>query len=445
MDVAVSKALRATALIGVITVITISGGTSVFAADETFYSGNDIIYYNPDQACPTTDTTGTNVIDVSSDNIQSALTFFTQTAGYSLAAASGITGNLMMESGLNPAIMEGGRIANDSVNILSFSGGFGIAQWTDTGRKQGLINFAKSQNTKITDLGMQLAYVQKEMAASTYSYMRSKLASNTSDPVAAAVVFHGLTPNIEQEGASIDPRFAAADAKYGFERSGDSSKEVVDNRGGAAKTMYGKYKGSISDGTGVTNVDPTVDTSSSTGSTCQSPPSDLTTSLGAGKGNFKDSGEVANYNTVLHNAQLSEQVFGDKLVSDGWCATIVARVWSNGKNSYGYSYAIDAWNATKRAIGHPDRNVKKGAILIYHSNNQVAGHVVIYLGNNKVLNDGHIVDANFPETGWGLEYLGWIDPNQLGWHTSMGTADSIKQAVVNGILGNGGSVPGQFL
>jgi hypothetical protein len=161
--------------------------------------------------------------------------------------------------------------------------------------------------------------------------------------------------------------------------------------------------------------------------------------IGVGTGKFTDSGQVAHADTVLHNAQVSNDHFGTKLVQDGWCATIVSRVWSNGANSYGYPYASDVYYKFQgTSTFHANRNPEVGAILIYAGHG--AGHVTIYLGNNKILNDGAIADASAAE-GWGGGYKGWVDPNDLGWHTSPGTESSIRNAVVSGILGNGGSVP----
>ena len=124
--------------------------SKLFAIDETFYSGNDILFYDPNAGrcnptvAPPSDS-GTITI-VANENVEALIKYFTQEQGFSLAAASGIAGNIMMESGFNPAKKEGGAIASDDENILSFSGGFGLAQWTDDSRKQNLINFAAQFN-----------------------------------------------------------------------------------------------------------------------------------------------------------------------------------------------------------------------------------------------------------------------------------------------------------
>ena len=122
------------------------------------------------------------------------------------------------------------------------------------------------------------------------------------------------------------------------------------------------------------------------------------------------------------------------MVGTGHCAAIVSRVWHGQNIGYGNhtgggvtnAEADTLWYEQQSTNGHADRNVKKGAILIYHSDNQSAGHVVIYLGNNKVLNDGNIADASFIEDDWGEKFLGWIDPNDIGWTSTKASDDTLR-------------------
>jgi len=78
--------------------------------------------------------------------------------GLSLAAASGVAGNLKAESGIVPT-----RIQNTSTiapgDYIPVAGvGFGIAQWTSAGRQQNLVNFSRDQGKKITDLDLQIRF-----------------------------------------------------------------------------------------------------------------------------------------------------------------------------------------------------------------------------------------------------------------------------------------------
>jgi len=47
--------------------------------------------------------------------------------------------------------------------FASDSAGYGIAQWTSSGRKKNLLNFAKSSGKSIGDLEMQCAFLIKEL------------------------------------------------------------------------------------------------------------------------------------------------------------------------------------------------------------------------------------------------------------------------------------------
>lgn len=185
-----------------------------------------------------------------------------------------------------------------------------------------------------------------------------------------------------------------------------SHPEMLTN---AAKYAAGKNGSSVSNDTG-------------DASSCDSSSTD-SGSVGVGKGDFTDTGEVAGFANVLANAIKTDHHFGDKLVGTGNCGFIVAIVWK-GINDHHYGSTGDAQSiwTEHQSVGHADRNVKKGAILIYSDSKK--GHVVIYLGNNKVLNDGQIADANYIEDSWHEHYLGWIDPNDIGYPASKAASEA---------------------
>jgi hypothetical protein len=97
--------------------------------------------------------------------------------GLTSAAASGIIGNLVAESGLNTAIK--GTADN--------KGSIGIAQW-HSGRKEGLINFAKKQGKNYTDLNTQLDYLVYELKQPEYKNALTGLQS-AKTPKEAANIF----------------------------------------------------------------------------------------------------------------------------------------------------------------------------------------------------------------------------------------------------------------
>lgn len=139
--------------------------------------------------------------------------------GYSKAGVSGVMGNWMQESGLMSNNVEDaskaqslfgdegftskvddGSISKEEFiqsskyavpagwhgyNYNGLTYGYGLAQWTDSGRKTNLYEFWKSQNvTSIGDLKMQLDFYKKEAAG--YSGLNDALKNATSPEDAAS-------------------------------------------------------------------------------------------------------------------------------------------------------------------------------------------------------------------------------------------------------------------
>lgn len=236
----------------------------VLAIDVDFYSSNDILFYNPDGGgCPDSPADGSGGGGGSSSDagydkrLETALNFFTG-KGLSLAAAAGIAGNLKNESGIEPAKIQGqyNSLAPDTYKPVNGTG-FGIAQWTFSGRQGPLVAYAKSQNKKITDLTMQLEFLWKEATSNTYKDMMTKLNTIKSDTpyngvdpaVAATILFHGSTKKIRD-----NPTIKKVNPKRGFEGSADSADRIINKRGGSATKIFEKYKGKIADGTGVSGI-----------------------------------------------------------------------------------------------------------------------------------------------------------------------------------------------
>ena len=206
--------------------------------DEQFFSGNDILFYNPeDKGC---DTLGTGTVDlVGNDNQEKVLRYFIG-KGLTLAQVSGIAGNLQAESSFIPARIQGAgtKVADD--NYTPVNGvGFGIAQWTWTTRQQPLVDFAKSSNRKITDLSMQLDFMWQEMTGSHAQSLTEIKKIN--DPIEAAISFH----------------------KW-YEGSNDSADKVRAVRGALAKQIYDKYSKNIPDEINNKNTDVSNSTTIST-------------------------------------------------------------------------------------------------------------------------------------------------------------------------------------
>lgn len=199
-----------------VTVMLLAQFTEVAKAakfDESFYSGNSIFYYDPRCSAPVS----TGYVALSGkDNLEKILQFFMK-KGLSLAQASGIAGNMMAESGLDPTIIQGGARAQPGSGYKPKPGvGFGLVQWTSANRQVNLVSHIDSLGVDITDIVGQLSFTWVELSGSYSSTLTALKA--TDDPVQAAVIVHD-----------------------GYERSADSKAAVINNRGGNAKKIYQTY------------------------------------------------------------------------------------------------------------------------------------------------------------------------------------------------------------
>ena len=191
----------------------------VFAIDQDFYQSNDILFYNPD-SCVIGKGEGTSSL-VGNDNLEKILRYYVG-KGLTLVQASGIAGNFSRESSFNPAMIQGGAIAADNYKLVEGTG-FGIAQWTPSGRQKGLVELSTSSNRKITDLTLQLDYSWQELGGGYAAALTNIKQSTTPDN--AAYFFH----------------------RY-YEASSDTEAMVRANRGSDALQIYAKYKVLIPDG-----------------------------------------------------------------------------------------------------------------------------------------------------------------------------------------------------
>lgn len=79
--------------------------------------------------------------------------------GYTPKGIAAILGNLKIESGFRPNALQPSTTGNRPLPKR----GFGIAQWTDAGRQQKLIAFAEQRGVPLTDLEMQVDFLDLEI------------------------------------------------------------------------------------------------------------------------------------------------------------------------------------------------------------------------------------------------------------------------------------------
>ena len=212
-----------------------------------FYSGNDILFYDPRAtACTSNSSVSSSGAGISSadenKNAEVILRYLTG-KGMTLAQAAGFVGNMKQESGLNPAIIQGGGIADSSYTPVN-EVGFGLVQWTFSTRQGPLVELATSTGRPITDINLQLDYVWQEINGGWKSTLQALAANPSVTPTEAAAIVHGNT------NFGSDPRFTNA-PRLGYEASADSADTVYRVRGGNAEYFYNMFRSQIQDGAGI--------------------------------------------------------------------------------------------------------------------------------------------------------------------------------------------------
>ncbi|HEX7484244.1 MAG TPA: phage tail tip lysozyme [Candidatus Saccharimonadales bacterium] len=205
---------------------------------DDYFGSNDIIYYDPNaELCNTGDMTLPGAVTpteidsgpLSGNSNAEKAWIYLGNKGLTAEQIAGILGNFQAESGMDPAIIQGGAIAGAGYAPVN-GVGFGIAQWTFTSRQAPLVALANSTGRQITDLSVQLDYLWQELN-STHAHALASLKGATT-PEQAAYVFH-----------------------RDYEGSADSEAQVIANRGGGARLMYEQFKNlsSTAEGTGTSD------------------------------------------------------------------------------------------------------------------------------------------------------------------------------------------------
>ena len=133
--------------------------------------------------------------------------------GLGSSAIAGIMGNMQAESSMEPNIVQGGGHADEIT--VDGSTGYGLCQWTDRGRQQGLVDFASARGTSTSDTDTQLDYMLKEIDDG-HSGLLQKMDSMS--PYDAALLFHE-----EYEASADSPQQAA--------RRGDYANQIAQSEG----------------------------------------------------------------------------------------------------------------------------------------------------------------------------------------------------------------------
>lgn len=241
---------------------------------------------------------------------------------------SGLIGNLMAESGLNPKNMENyyesrlgftdesyvQAIDNGTYTKDQFvhdAVGFGCAQWTWWSRKKALYEYAKSQNKSIGDLTIQLEFLYQELSTS-YKGVLSTLKNATSILEASNAVL------------------------FKFENPADQSVRVQNLRASLGQKFYDKYAGKKVD-----QPQETVQVKPATNDTTYTVKSGDTLSAIASKYNTTYQ-KLAEYNNIPNPSI----IYVGQKIRIPWKPQIGDTVTYNGAVHYVNAYANSGYSCT---------------------------------------------------------------------------------------------------
>jgi hypothetical protein len=160
--------------------------------------------------------------NVGGNNSKKAFDLLVQN-GYSPQNAAGILGNLV-----NEGTKGSGYDIDPNINQIGGGGGYGIAQWTDRSRKDGLKNFAGSKYNTIEG---QTAYLIHELR--TTEKKAEKLLQNSRESVdRSALAFLAF-----ERPKGYNAQYAKAAGGQGYIPNSDLAKKRI----ASARSIYAKY------------------------------------------------------------------------------------------------------------------------------------------------------------------------------------------------------------
>ncbi len=198
---------------------------------------NVMNYYTLKKNTMTSGTGTYSNINLTGDEAKEQIFNFLVDSGATPEGAAGIMGNLQAESGCKSVRVQSdyyyanpdeysanytAQVDNGTVSEYEFvhngpgGGGYGLAQWTDEGRKQNLYNYAKSRGKSIGDLQMQLEFLVQELQTG-YSSIWNLMTTSNDMRAVSNIVLHQ------------------------FERPSDQSTDVEIKRCNNGKAIYDLY------------------------------------------------------------------------------------------------------------------------------------------------------------------------------------------------------------
>jgi hypothetical protein len=238
----------------VITLGFAGNSAEVFAIpDVPYYSGNDILYYDPDDfgSCATG---GGSLSGV--DTKEKVWNYLLQ-KDLTPEQAAGIMGNMQAESGINPTRHQG---TGDIWNSNFTGNAWGIVQW-DGGRR-----FSSPDGGVLGQLRKERPQLEKYTAVE-YDTVRNPDADIPAEDFDALLLFELEFMYKESTNRPVtEDRYGTADSEWemlkkltsleeatvfwhnNFEVSSDSPERVLENRGGAARDILNELGGTTTSG-----------------------------------------------------------------------------------------------------------------------------------------------------------------------------------------------------
>lgn len=231
--------------------MTVTHPAEVYATSYTkdqlheLYNNNNILFYKDDDTVTTCSSLSPNGV-TGSDNIEKIWNFLLS-SGLTGEQAAGVMGNIRVESQFSPTRQEGGRAFP--------SGGWGLVQWTG-GRRTSVVNALGEKHPELVKYhdpayggpvspggvpeGLPVD-VNDKLLIFELQYMIEE-SKNRAPKLEEGQSFSGSEWEYLQQTKSIED--ATVFWHDSFERSIQSRSKVIEDRGGGAKEIYERFKGS---------------------------------------------------------------------------------------------------------------------------------------------------------------------------------------------------------
>lgn len=302
----------------------------------------------------------TNIGSLYGGSIEEQLWFALLDAGYSKIAIAGVLGNIYAESGIRSDNLQNSyeiklgmtddeytEVVNNGTytNFINDSAGYGLAQWTSAGRKEGLYLFAQSKGTNINDSSMQIEYLLGEISQSGGANGYATFQMGTDK--------YGYSYSSWKDATTVEDAVMAF--CYVFERPKGTDH---DDRKVYAKMYYDKYKDATGPSISIGNIELTGDNKEKMQALLQ------------------DAVRIANDNRYGYSQASRDAEFTYD------CSSLVKRLY---EKHFGITMPNTTASYSKYdsySLGNPvDVQLKPGDVLWRRNGEE--GHVVIYIGNGN--------------------------------------------------------------